>query len=80
MDVPDLIYRKMLLVENLNVPGEEKKLVVLNELQKIFNSNIKVNLDQICDDLIELLIKISKKEIKLGLNRKSKCLYGCITH
>jgi hypothetical protein len=80
MDVPDLIYRKMLLVEGLNVPGEEKKLVVLNELQKIFHSGIKVNLDQICDDLIELLIKISKKEIKLSLNKKSKCLYGCITH
>ena len=79
MDVPDLIYQKMLRVEGLAIPGDEKKLVVMQELQNIFNTNVKINLDQICEDLIELLIKISKKQIKLRLNNKSNCLYGCGT-
>jgi len=80
MDVPNLIHQKMLRVEGLSIPGDEKKLIVLNELQNIFKTNVKINLDDICEDLIELLIKISKKEIKLRINNKSKCLYGCVTH
>jgi hypothetical protein len=80
MDVPNLIYQKMLRVENLAIPGDEKRLIVLNELQNIFNTNVKINLDDICEDLIELLIKISKKEIKLRLNAKSNCIKGCVVH
>ena len=71
-NVPLGILQKVNAVERLGVTGEYKKETVLNDVLSLIDDN--VNIQQIIEDLIELLIDISKKKIKLLINKKNICL------
>lgn len=80
MDIPNLVLEKMKRVENIQISGTEKKIIVMDELKKIFYENSKINFDDLISDLIELLINVTKKKVKLGLNKKSNLITRCVVH
>jgi hypothetical protein len=67
-NIPLEILRRMNTIEKKGVSGNYKK-------EKVLESIITDNIDtrQLIDDLLELLISISKKKIKVLLN-KNKCI------
>ena len=71
-NVPLGILHKVNAVERLGVTGEYKKETVLNDVLSLIDDN--VDIQKIIEDLIELLIDISKKKIKLLINKKKICL------
>ena len=71
-NVPLGILHKVNAVERLGVTGEYKKETVLNDVLSLIDDN--VDIQKIIEDLIELLIDISKKKIRLLINKKSICL------
>ncbi len=70
-NIPKQILQKVNEVERLGVTGEYKKETVLNEVLSLLADN--VNIQEIIEDLIELLIDISKKKIKILVNKNKKC-------
>ena len=70
-NVPLGILHKVNAVERLGVTGEYKKETVLNDVLSLIDDN--VDIQKIIEDLIELLIDISKKRLKIIVNKKS-CL------
>jgi hypothetical protein len=70
-NIPKQILQKVNEVERLGVTGKYKKETVLNEVLSLLADN--VNIQEIIEDLIELIIEISKKRIKILVNKK-KCL------
>ena len=71
-NVPLGILQKVNAVERLGVTGEYKKESVVNDVLSLIDDN--VDIQQIIEDLVELLIDISKKRIKLLINKKKICL------
>ena len=71
-NIPLDILQKVNAVERLGVTGEYKKESVVNDILSLIDDNI--NIQQIIEDLIELLINISKKRIKILINKKSLCI------
>ena len=68
-NIPLTILRQMNNIEKQGVSGEYKKEIVL---QGILNNNDEINTEKLIEDLIELLIDITKKKVKLLINKK-KC-------
>lgn len=68
-NIPLGILQKVNAVERLGLTGKYKKETVINDILSIIDDNI--NIRQIIEDLIELLIDISKKKLKLIVNKKS---------
>ena len=68
-NIPLGILQKVNAVERLGVTGEYKKESVVNDILSLIDDN--VNIQQIIEDLVELLIDISKKKLKLIVNKKS---------
>jgi tRNA U34 5-carboxymethylaminomethyl modifying GTPase MnmE/TrmE len=68
-NIPLGILQKVNAVERLGVTGEYKKESVVNDILSLIDDN--VDIQQIIEDLIELLIDISKKKLKLIVNKKS---------
>jgi tRNA U34 5-carboxymethylaminomethyl modifying GTPase MnmE/TrmE len=68
-NIPLGILQKVNDVERLGVTGEYKKESVVNDILSLIDDN--VNIQQIIEDLVELLIDISKKKLKLIVNKKS---------
>jgi tRNA U34 5-carboxymethylaminomethyl modifying GTPase MnmE/TrmE len=68
-NIPLGILQKVNAVERLGVTGEYKKEAVVNDILSIIDDN--VDIQQIIEDLVELLIDISKKKLKLIVNKKS---------
>ena len=68
-NIPLGILQKVNAVERLGVTGEYKKESVVNDILSLIDDN--VNIQQIIEDFIELLIDISKKKLKLIVNKKS---------
>ena len=68
-NIPLGILQKVNDVERLGVTGEYKKESVVNDILSLIDDN--VNIQQIIEDFIELLIDISKKKLKLIVNKKS---------
>ena len=66
-NIPLEILRRMNTIEKKGVSGDCKKTMVLSS---IITDNIDT--EKLIDDLIELLVDISKKKIKVLLNNK-KC-------
>ena len=71
-NIPLDILQKVNAVERLGVTGEYKKESVVNGILSLIDDN--VNIQQIIEDLVELLIDISKKKIKLLINKKNICI------
>lgn len=71
MNIPLEVLQKVNTIERNGLTGEYKKQSVLNYALSLVDDNIDIQ--QIIEDLIELLISISKKQIKLLVN-KNKCL------
>ena len=71
-NIPLGILQKVNSVERLGVTGKYKKETVINDILSSIKDN--VDIQQIIEDLVELLIDISKKKIKLLINKKSICL------
>ena len=67
-NIPLGILQKVNAVERLGVTGEYKKESVVNDILSLIDDN--VNIQQIIEDLVELLIDISKKKLKLIVNKK----------
>ena len=57
-------------IERQNFNGEYKKEIVK---QGILNNNNEINTEKLVEDLIELLIDITKKKVKLLINSNKKC-------
>jgi hypothetical protein len=73
-NIPKQILQKVNEVENLGVTGEYKKETVINEVLSLLADN--VNIQEIIEDLIELLIDISKKKIKILINKNKRLCLG----
>ena len=73
-NIPLGILQKVNSAERLAVTGEYKKESVLNEILASLDDN--VNIQQIIEDLIELLIDISKKKLKLIVNKQKRLCIG----
>lgn len=69
-NIPLKILKSMNTIERQNFNGEYKKEIVL---QGILNNNDNIDTQKLIEDLIELLIDITKKKIKLLINKK-KCI------
>ncbi len=70
-NLPLEVLQKVNTIEKRGITGSSKKNQVLNDILSSLDDN--VNIQQIIEDLIELLIDISKKKIKILVNKK-KCL------
>ena len=57
-------------IERQKFNGEYKKEIVL---QGILNNNDNIDTQKLVEDLIELLIDITKKKVKLLINSNKKC-------
>lgn len=68
-NIPLTILQRMNSIERKGVSGEYKKEIVL---QGILNNNDEINTEKLIEDLIELLIDITKKKVKILINKK-KC-------
>jgi hypothetical protein len=69
-NIPLTILRQMNNIERQNLNGNYKKELVK---QGILNNNDNINTEKLIEDLIELLIDITKKKVKLLINKK-KCI------
>ena len=69
-NIPLKILKSMNTIERQNFNGEYKKEIVK---QGILNNNDEINTEKLIEDLIELLIDITKKKVKLLINKK-KCI------
>ena len=69
-NLPLEVLQKVNTIEKRGITGSSKKNQVLNDILSSLDDN--VNIQQIIEDLIELLINISKKRIKILVN-KQKC-------
>ena len=69
-NIPLKILKSMNNIERQNFNGEYKKEIVK---QGILNNNNEINTEKLVEDLIELLIDITKKKVKLLINKK-KCI------
>jgi len=72
-NIPLKVLQSINSIEKAGVTGEYKKESVIQSVLSLIDDN--VNIEQMIDDLIELLISISRKKIKILVN-KDKC--GCI--
>ena len=70
-NIPLKILKSMNNVEKQDMGGIYKKEIVKRTVLEVVDDNIDV--DSLIDDLIELLIDISRKKIKLVINKK-KCI------
>ena len=69
-NLPLEVLQKVNTIEKRGITGSSKKNQVLNDILSSLDDN--VNIQKIIEDLIELLINISKKRIKILVN-KQKC-------
>lgn len=69
-NIPLKILKSMNTIEKQNFNGEYKKEIVK---QGILNNNNEINTEKLVEDLIELLIDITKKKVKLLINSNKKC-------
>jgi hypothetical protein len=69
-NIPLKILKSMNTIERQNFNGEYKKEIVK---QGILNNNDEINTEKLVEDLIELLIDITKKKVKLLINSNKKC-------
>jgi hypothetical protein len=69
-NIPLKILKSMNTIERQNFNGEYKKEIVK---QGILNNNDEINTEKLIEDLIELLIDITKKKVKILINKK-KCI------
>jgi hypothetical protein len=69
-NIPLKILKSMNTIERQNLNGEYKKEIVK---QGILNNNDEINTEKLIEDLIELLIDISRKKVKLLINSNKKC-------
>ena len=69
-NIPLKILKSMNTIERQNFNGEYKKEIVL---QSILNNNDNVDIQKLIEDLIELLIDITKKKVKILINSNKKC-------
>lgn len=69
-NIPLTILRQMNNIDRQNFNGEYKKEIVK---QGILNNNDEINTEKLIEDLIELLIDISRKKVKLLINSNKKC-------
>lgn len=69
-NIPLTILKSMNTIERQNFNGEYKKEIVK---QGILNNNDEINTEKLVEDLIELLIDITKKKVKLLINSNKKC-------
>jgi hypothetical protein len=69
-NIPLKILKSMNTIERQNLNGEYKKEIVK---QGILNNNNEINTEKLVEDLIELLIDITKKKVKLLINSNKKC-------
>ena len=69
-NIPLKILKSMNTIERQKFNGEYKKEIVL---QGILNNNDNIDTQKLVEDLIELLIDITKKKVKLLINSNKKC-------
>jgi len=69
-NIPLKILKSMNTIELQKFNGEYKKEIVL---QGILNNNDNIDTQKLVEDLIELLIDITKKKVKLLINSNKKC-------
>ena len=69
-NIPLTILKSMNTIDRQNFNGEYKKEIVK---QGILNNNDEINTEKLIEDLIELLIDISRKKVKLLINSNKKC-------
>ena len=69
-NIPLTILQRMNTIERQNFNGNYKKKLVK---QGILNNNDEINTEKLIEDLIELLIDITKKKVKILINKK-KCI------
>ena len=70
-NIPLKILKSINNVEKQDMSGDFKKEIVKRAILEIVDDNIDV--DSLIDDLIELLIDISKKKLKILINSRKKC-------
>ena len=69
-NIPLTVLTEVNNVEKYGVTGEYKKHRVLTVIKGIIDDN--VDMEKLVSDLIELLIDISKKNIKLAINKTKR--------
>lgn len=69
-NIPLSVLTEVNNAEKFGVTGTYKKNRVMTEIKKIIDSN--VDIEKLVSDLIELLIDISKKQVKIAVNKTKK--------
>lgn len=73
VNIPLTVLAQVNHVEKSSISGPLKKSRVVSEIKEILDDNIDTN--KLISDLIDLLVDISKKQVKLAINKgKSMCL------
>lgn len=69
-NIPLTILTEVNAAEKFGVTGTYKKSRVMTEIKEIIDEN--VDIEKLVSDLIELLIDLSHKNIKLAINKTKK--------
>ena len=73
-NIPRAVLDEVNKAEKLKLTGEYKKYNVVTEIRAILDDNIDV--EKLISDLIELLIDLSRKNLKLAINKTKRLCIG----
>ena len=69
-NIPLTVLTEVNAAEKYGITGDFKKSRVMTEIKAIIDEN--VDIDKLVSDLIELLIDISKKQVKIAINKTKR--------
>lgn len=73
-NIPLTILTEVNAAERYGITGDFKKNRVMTEIKKIIDNN--VDIEKLVSDLVELLIDISKKQVKIAVNKTKRLCIG----
>jgi len=73
-NIPLTVLVEVNKAEKLKLTGEYKKYNVMSEVRTLLEDNIDT--EQLIADLIELLIDLSRKNLKLAINKTKRLCIG----
>ena len=74
----DIVVKEMEKIEKHKNKGEDKKKIVINNIQKIISSEAWGQYADLVPILIEFIVKLSKNEYSVEINKLKKC-FSCIS-
>lgn len=69
----DTILETMEKVDNEPILGSEKKKIVKEQIETILGDELYVSYDYFIDIVIDFIVSVSKKDVKIGLNMTKRC-------